>query len=149
MTSFMVAKAMARFNVRNLALCRQFGALADKSYGLGSIPTRDVPWLAFGAQGRTKVDSALLDESLENLFSRRVPLPYSFPRNSSAKNLEISLNASSQEDLSIEEPEEFHSEVLHTMARNTRRPKKANKGARPCSRASRRRKKEQIGKRKR
>ena len=40
-------------------------------------------------------------------------------------------------------------EQIEAMNRNARRPKKANKGARPCSRASRRRKKEKLGKRKR
>jgi hypothetical protein len=38
---------------------------------------------------------------------------------------------------------------IQVMNRNARRPKKANKGARPCSRVSRRQKKEKIGKRKR
>ena len=40
-------------------------------------------------------------------------------------------------------------EVIQAMNRNARRPKKANKGSRPCSRAGRRRKKEKIGKRSR
>jgi hypothetical protein len=38
---------------------------------------------------------------------------------------------------------------IQVMNRNARRPKKANKGARPCSRVSRRKKKEMIGRRKR
>ena len=38
---------------------------------------------------------------------------------------------------------------LHVMNRNARRPKKANKGKRPCSRTSRRSKKERYGKRSR
>mmetsp|Transcript_10894 Transcript_10894/g.23088 ORF Transcript_10894/g.23088 Transcript_10894/m.23088 type:complete len:145 (+) Transcript_10894:154-588(+) len=37
--------------------------------------------------------------------------------------------------------------VIRATNRNARRPKKANKGSRPCSRAGRRRKKEKIGKR--
>ena len=39
--------------------------------------------------------------------------------------------------------------IIQTMGRNSRNPKKANKGSRPCSRAGRRRRKEKIGKRKR
>ena len=38
-------------------------------------------------------------------------------------------------------------ETIQAMNRNARKPKKANKGSRPYSRASRRRKKEKIGKR--
>lgn len=40
-------------------------------------------------------------------------------------------------------------ETIQAMNRNARKPKKANKGSRPCSRAARRRKKEKIGKRSR
>lgn len=40
-------------------------------------------------------------------------------------------------------------DVIQAMNRNARKPKKANKGSRPCSRAGRRRKKEKIGKRSR
>ena len=43
----------------------------------------------------------------------------------------------------------FAQEEISVMNRNARRPRKANKGARPCSRSSRRWKKEQIGKRSR
>ena len=39
--------------------------------------------------------------------------------------------------------------VIQAMNRNARRPKKANKGSRPCSRAGRRKRKEKIGKRSR
>ena len=39
--------------------------------------------------------------------------------------------------------------LIQTLNRNARRPKKANKGSRPCSRAGRRRRKEKIGKRNR
>lgn len=41
------------------------------------------------------------------------------------------------------------SDGIWNMNRNARKPKKANKGARPCSRAARRAKKAKIGKRKR
>jgi hypothetical protein len=37
--------------------------------------------------------------------------------------------------------------AIQAMNRNARRPKKANKGSRPCSRAGRRKRKEKIGKR--
>lgn len=40
-------------------------------------------------------------------------------------------------------------EEISVMNRNARRPKRANHGARPCSRSSRRFKKEKIGKRRR
>jgi hypothetical protein len=40
-------------------------------------------------------------------------------------------------------------EEISVLNRNARRPKKANKGARPCSRAARRWKKEKLGKRRR
>ena len=40
-------------------------------------------------------------------------------------------------------------ETIQAMNRNARRPKKANKGSRPCSRAGRRKRKEKIGKRRR
>lgn len=40
-------------------------------------------------------------------------------------------------------------EVIQAMNRNARRPKKANKGSRPCSRAGRRKRQEKIGKRSR
>ena len=40
-------------------------------------------------------------------------------------------------------------ELIQAMNRNARKPRKANKGSRPASRVSRRRKKEKIGKRKR
>ena len=39
--------------------------------------------------------------------------------------------------------------AIQAMNRNARRPKKANKGSRPCSRAGRRSRKEKIGKRSR
>jgi len=39
--------------------------------------------------------------------------------------------------------------IIQASNRNNRRPKKANKGSRPCSRAGRRRRKESIGKRSR
>mmetsp|Transcript_15826 Transcript_15826/g.36639 ORF Transcript_15826/g.36639 Transcript_15826/m.36639 type:complete len:147 (-) Transcript_15826:325-765(-) len=37
--------------------------------------------------------------------------------------------------------------VIQAMNRNARKPKKANKGSRPCSRAGRRKRKEKVGKR--
>ena len=40
-------------------------------------------------------------------------------------------------------------DVIQAMSRNSRRPKKANKGSRPCSRAGRRKRKAQIGNRSR
>ncbi len=40
-------------------------------------------------------------------------------------------------------------ETIQATNRNARKPKKANKGSRPCSRAGRRRRKEKIGKRSR
>ena len=48
----------------------------------------------------------------------------------------------------LDDPSDFNVGVLE-MGRNTRRPKKANKGARPCSRAGRRKRKEKIGRRSR
>ena len=48
----------------------------------------------------------------------------------------------------LDDPSDVNVEILQ-MSRNSRRPKKANKGARPCSRVSRRRKKEKIGRRSR
>mmetsp|Transcript_16686 Transcript_16686/g.40527 ORF Transcript_16686/g.40527 Transcript_16686/m.40527 type:complete len:183 (-) Transcript_16686:450-998(-) len=39
--------------------------------------------------------------------------------------------------------------VLEMMNRNARKPKRANHGARPCSRSSRRKKKDEVGKRRR
>jgi hypothetical protein len=47
------------------------------------------------------------------------------------------------------DPSVFSVEDISFMNRNSRRPKRANHGARPCSRSSRRYKKEQIGKRRR
>ena len=50
---------------------------------------------------------------------------------------------------SVFDPSVFHVDAFSFMNRNSRRPKRANHGARPCSRSSRRFKKEKIGKRRR
>jgi hypothetical protein len=47
-----------------------------------------------------------------------------------------------------DDPFDFNVGILE-MGRNSRRPKKANKGARPCSRAGRRKRKEKLGRRSR
>ena len=50
---------------------------------------------------------------------------------------------------SVFDPSGFDVDAFSLMNRNARRPKRANHGARPCSRSSRRFKKEKIGKRRR
>lgn len=48
-----------------------------------------------------------------------------------------------------EDPSDLEATLIQIMSRNTRRPKKANKGSRPCSRAGRRKRQEKIGNRSR
>lgn len=80
-----------------------------------------------------------VDVALGNLFMGRFPLPHGYTP--SCLHLEVPLLQAAASESTTEE--------IQLLNRNARRPNKANKGARPCSRASRRKKKEQIGKRKR
>ena len=82
-----------------------------------------------------------------DVFSRKLPLPLVLPPTTNGTREELVLPT---EDITVvSEPNRTQAEPIHAMNRNARRPKKANKGARPCSRASRRRKKEALGRRSR
>jgi hypothetical protein len=88
-----------------------------------------------------------VDSMLEGVFQRFVPLPHAFslPGTTTADIIDdIWITPLTEEERPSNDPL-----GIQAMNRNARRPKKANKGARPCSRASRRKKKEKIGKRKR
>jgi hypothetical protein len=78
-------------------------------------------------------------DALGHLFVGRFPLPLGHAM----------IQFGIQDPLDLPMESESTTEAIHAMNRNARRPKKANKGARPCSRASRREKKSKIGKRKR
>ena len=79
-----------------------------------------------------------VDDLMERLFQRAVPVPHG-----SVHRMERVFQRS---QVTAFDPLTSNEE-LQVMNRNARRPRKANKGARPCSRASRRKKKEKIGKR--
>lgn len=87
------------------------------------------------------------DEVLDRILGHQISLPHSV----SLSSLDIQpmpLPHSGLEMAFGDLPDE-NVEEISLMNRNARRPKRANKGARPCSRSSRRWKKDQIGKRRR
>eukprot|EP00539_Tryblionella_compressa_P012389 CAMPEP_0178816250 /NCGR_PEP_ID=MMETSP0746-20121128/1250_1 /TAXON_ID=913974 /ORGANISM="Nitzschia punctata, Strain CCMP561" /LENGTH=137 /DNA_ID=CAMNT_0020477259 /DNA_START=220 /DNA_END=633 /DNA_ORIENTATION=+ len=93
-----------------------------------------------------------VDRALDRIFQRAFPLPCSLlPEGdrTAAKNDSNHLDLPPPPRFEQEEPFFPVEKDIFVMNRNARRPKKANKGARPCSRVSRRQKKEKIGKRKR
>lgn len=139
-------------------ISREFGALTQKSWGNHSLP--------HGAESMgTKMPMKMLKEKvvsdqsfqttdamLESLFSRNLPLPHYAIMQNVNTNCYLELPALYQrEDLrSIDEPDySTQSQPIHVLNRNNRKAKKANKGARPCSRVGRRKRKEAIGKRSR
>jgi hypothetical protein len=150
-----VAKTVARPSARNFVLSRHFGALTQNS-GLDL----SLPWAGLkSADTKRSLDGRVpsnhspqtTDAMLENLFSRQLPLPDVIRQDVSAKNLELIFPSQlplSQEDLwSIVDPDYTQSQPIHALNRNARKPKKANKGARPCSRVGRRKKRSPGGKR--
>jgi hypothetical protein len=120
---------------------RQFGALTHKSWSADY----DIQAVATARSIRSEQASPTADSLLDSLFSRHLPLPHG---NLSQMNSGSDITFKANSNLSILDPE-YNLESIQTMARNSRHPKKANKGARPCSRISRRKKKEAIGKRRR
>lgn len=106
------------------------------------------------------VNSCEVDGILDGIFCGSIPLPHFRTVTTTLPSLSLfeveSLsrvnplgNHQEMNRLSLPTSEHLFNESIYAMNRNARRPKKANKGARPCSRASRRSKKEKIGKRKR
>lgn len=119
-------------SLKNSGYCtRQFGALTQKSWSdlssVGNIPS----------DSTCRKPSSQTDVLLDGLFSRRVPLPY-IQEQVSLQSIQLNLL-----------DQTTNLESIQTMNRNARRPNKANRGARPCSRTSRRKKKDAIGKRRR
>ena len=92
------------------------------------------------------VGRAAIDERVKN-----VPLPGTFPmdkdgNNNNIFNMGISLNRN--QSLPVDNLNN-NLELIIQAGRNSRKPKKANKGSRPCSRTGRRKRQEKIGKRSR
>lgn len=120
-------------SLKNSDYCsRQFGALTQKSWSnylssVGNIPS----------DSTCRKPSSQTDVLLDGLFSRQVPLPY-IQEQVSLQSVQLNLL-----------DQTTNLESIQTMNRNARRPNKANRGARPCSRTSRRKKKDAIGKRRR
>jgi hypothetical protein len=87
-----------------------------------------------------------LDVMLEGIFQRAFPVPHTDTAILvGGRPLVCILNVPPE---AVYDPSSSAAEEgVQLMNRNARRPNKANKGARPCSRASRRKKKEKIGKR--
>ena len=124
---------------KSFARSRMISGLARIDGGVASGPSfvsREVP----------KVMESK-DILLDSIFSRISPLPYT----SNAKMLgEINRLLPGQWPANqwVVGPVEKSIETeIFAMNRNARRPKRANHGARPCSRSSRRWKKEKIGNR--
>jgi len=103
-------------------LSRPFGALATKPFDC-RCPSQSP---------RVAQSPDEISEMLDSLISRVIP---------SQRSL------GTKPSWNLDDPSD--TEFLQMMNRNARRPKKANRGARPCSRASRRAKKDKIGKRRR
>ena len=126
---------------------RPFGALTQKSWPIQADNNGRLKSNVVEKQQGVQMDTT--DMFLEDLFSRQIPLPHT---SLSRHPFEVDLPTNSQ--FSLEDIDDFndtdgHLQPMLAMNRNARKPKRANKGARPCSRASRRRKKEKFGKRKR
>lgn len=109
--------------------------------------TRDNETLSFYKPNVIRKDKAThadakvdLDAALGNLFMGHFPLPHwvSLSPLNGKGDLAVAFVAS-----------DVMTEGIQMMNRNARHPNKANKGARPCSRVSRRQKKSKVGKRKR
>jgi hypothetical protein len=104
-----------------------------------------------------ETDNIDIDTALDRIFQRKIPVLHTTSlstRIDDASTEYFSSFPNSIYDKVIFDPRVDDSlggpaAEIQVMNRNARRPKKANKGARPCSHASRRRKKEKIGKRKR
>jgi hypothetical protein len=99
------------------------------------------------ARNAQKIEN--IDSSLNRIFQRSIQVPHPTLFSSSTQ-IDYRNNYNYNNSRIISDPtSDSKAEDIQVMNRNARRPKKANKGARPCSRASRRSKKEKIGKRKR
>lgn len=92
-----------------------------------------------------------MDDLLDGILARCTPVVHKIPHNMDSldawKSITNDVPLGDGEwhlDTTLFQPEE-----ISCMNRNARRPNKANHGARPCSRSSRRWKKEKIGKRRR
>jgi hypothetical protein len=136
------------------ARCYHRSAFSTQYYYNGASPDARIPFfrndkiLSFGnphVMGKDKITPQTgakvdLEAALGNLFMGHFPLPHwtSLSHSDRKGNLDVAVPAS-----------ESTTESIQMMNRNARRPNKANHGARPCSRASRRLKKTKIGKRKR
>jgi hypothetical protein len=141
----LVANTLTRSSARSLVQSRPFGALTQKSWGNHSLLSDkknlfDMPSLQ-GRADKTPQTNVLLD----SLFSRRFILPNAI-HNVDFNKLEAIFSAQQPHD--VIDPGGSNAEEIQAK-RNTRRPTKSNHGARPCSRAGRRKKKEAIGKRRR
>jgi hypothetical protein len=114
---------------------RQFEALTSRSWRSNVVPNN----LPQSTSSVNQINKQNPDEILDGIFSRSLPLSHAT----------INCNpATSNPPFGILDPE-ADIETIQAMNRNARRPKKANRGARPCSRASRRAKKDAVGKRRR
>ena len=107
-------------------------------YGIG--PLR-------GAQfSRERTDFTRADVLLEGILPRYVHLSNAVHGTEKLDHLQLSRLP---RDIKWMDEALFVHEEISVMNRNARRPKRANHGARPCSRASRRWKKEKLGRRSR
>jgi hypothetical protein len=89
-----------------------------------------------------RISAVLKDEEKKDMFTERALLEsdrYVFMRNEKIMDVLFPDRMSvSHSLLDEEEEEEDESAVIQVMNRNARKPKKANHGARPCSRVGRR-----------
>ena len=91
-------------------------------------------------------ETANADILLGGLLSHYLPLPKTVHAPNKTVNLECLRLPT---NIGWTDPTNILQEEISVMNRNARRPNRANHGARPCSRSSRRWKKEKVGKRRR
>ncbi|MGK3747577.1 MAG: hypothetical protein ACI8RD_006189 [Bacillariaceae sp.] len=92
--------------------------------------------------------SSIVGKAAIDVESVNVPPPSTFLMSDNTFNVGTSLYKN--QSLPVNNLNNNNLELLIIQAgRNSRKPKKANKGSRPCSRAGRRKRQEKIGKRSR
>lgn len=130
---------------------RIFGPLGRKSLGTFGKKWTQTPQAFPQVESPNKLRNIVdTDRILESVFARQIPLPHHLGINFSSGMLareDVAYFPSSNN--TNQEVEMSNLPEIFAMNRNARRPNKANRGARPCSRSSRRWKKDQIGKRRR
>eukprot|EP00980_Cylindrotheca_fusiformis_P023804 scaffold11032_cov122-Cylindrotheca_fusiformis.AAC.5 len=124
---------------------RHFGALTHTSWAKCSSNAQSATAIGKAASGVESPRPAA-EVWLEDLFSQRLSLPHlMIPERKPGH--EIFFKSTSLRPSILDREEDI--ELIQAMNRNARRPKKANRGSRPCSRVQRRKRKEAIGKRRR